>query len=246
MGELQLIRPDWEVSSRVVAFVTSRRGGVSEKPFASLNLGQHVGDDPARVNRNRELVQAAFEEVSAWQWLDQVHGKSVHEVSEVTGELQGDGLVTRQNKLACCVMTADCLPVFLASSAGDEVAIAHGGWRGLAAGIVQATVDSMRSTPADLCAFLGPAIGPDHFEVGPEVREAFLRTDGSPAMTSQFRPAGDRYFADLFGIARLQLAAAGVSRVSGGDHCTFGDADNFYSYRRDGQTGRMLNAIYIR
>lgn len=246
MSELQLITPDWEVPPQVVAFVTSRKGGVSENEFASLNLGQHVGDNTERVSRNRAIVQEAFPEVSGWQWLDQIHSNSVHSVNEVCDELQGDGLVTSQTGLACCVMTADCLPLFLASSAGDEVAIAHGGWRGLASGIVHATIDTMRTAPADLCAYLGPAIGPDHFEVGPEVREAFLRVDSSAGMDSLFRPMGGKYFADLFGIARLQLAAAGVTRVSGGDHCTFGDADNFYSYRRDGQTGRMLNAIFIR
>jgi len=246
MSELQLIRPDWEASPQVVAFVTSRKGGVSANEFATLNMGQHVGDDPDRVDRNRAIVQEAFPEVSSWQWLDQTHSNLVHAVNNVSGELQGDGLVTRKARLACCVMTADCLPVFLASSAGDEVAIAHGGWRGLSSGIVQATIDTMRTSPADICAYLGPAIGPDYFEVGPEVREAFLRIDGSASMDRQFRPLGSKYFADLYGIARLQLAAAGVTRVSGGDHCTFGDADNFYSYRRDGQTGRMLNAIFIR
>lgn len=246
MQELQLFKPDWDLPPQVAAFVTGRAGGVSKNEFASLNVAHHVGDIPASVDRNRAIVREAFPDATRWQWLDQVHGNSVHVVTEAGEDLQGDALVTREKGLACCVMTADCLPLFVASNSGDEIAIVHGGWRGLAAGIVENTIQAMDNEPATLSAYLGPAIGPDHFEVGPEVRAAFLALQDSAEMEQQFRPAAAKFYADLYGISRLLLAAAGVTHVSGGSHCTFRDADSFYSYRRDGQTGRMLNAIYIR
>ena len=210
-----------------------------------MNVAEHVGDDLSDVTRNRLLLAEEFSQATDWQWLNQVHGAQVHLASRAGDLLDGDGLVTREKGLVCCVMTADCLPVFFASRSGDEVAVAHGGWKGLAAGILQSTVMAMDALPEDIIVWLGPAIGPCHFEVGEEVREAFLKLEESDEMSALFKPVGQKYFADLYGIATLQLENLGINNISGGEFCTYRDADDFYSYRRDGQTGRMLNAIYI-
>ncbi len=244
-----MLRPEWSAPANIRAFVTTRQGGVSQREFASLNIAEHVGDDSARVAQNRRQIADEFPETTQWQWLNQVHGaqihKAIHKAGELPQVLEGDGLVTKEKGLVCCVMTADCLPVLFASRSGDEVAIAHGGWRGLAAGILTSTVDAMDCPPSDMVVWLGPAIGPCHFEVGPEVREVFLTLAVSEDMDNQFTPVGEKYLADLYGIAELQLRALGVESISASRMCTYSDAEKFYSYRRDGRTGRMLSAIYI-
>lgn len=249
MSRIPMLYPEWNAPSNIKAFVTTRQGGVSQQEFASLNVAEHVGDESTCVTRNRQLIADEFPEATQWQWLNQVHGSQVHRAVLKAGKtvhvLNGDGLVTKEKGLVCCVMTADCLPVFFASRSGDEIGIAHGGWRGLASGILTSTVEAMDCLPSDMVVWLGPAIGPRHFEVGPEVRDVFLSLAISDEMDNQFTPAGDKFFADLYGIAELLLNALGVESISASRMCTYTDSEKFYSFRRDGHTGRMLSAIYI-
>ncbi|MEQ8314525.1 MAG: peptidoglycan editing factor PgeF [Gammaproteobacteria bacterium] len=246
MSELELVQPQWPAPASVHCVVTTRTGGHSGAPYDSLNLARHVGDSQTSVGKNRGLLQSRFPDIEYWQWLNQVHGQQVHRVQSVSDELTGDGVVTDSERIACCILTADCLPVLICNQDGTEVGAAHGGWRGLAAGILHNTVAAFESPPTELMAWLGPAIGPCHFEVGAEVREAFLNSDDSSAMQSQFEALGNnKFLANLYGIARQQLSIAGVDRVYGGNFCTHCDATRFFSYRRDGESGRMLSAIYL-
>lgn len=246
MTSISLIQPDWPAPANVKTLITTRQGGSSQSPFSSLNLALHVEDDPGAVTANRAALAACAPKVEAWQWLDQVHGCDVHKVESAGGELSGDALVTASSNLGCCVLTADCLPVLICNLAGNEVAVTHGGWRSLAGGILANTLTAMQSSADSLLVWLGPAIGPCHFEVGYEVRELFLAYDSSTAMELQFVAQDNgKYLADLYGIARTQLTALGVERVFGGDFCTFCDQERFFSYRRDGRCGRQLSAIYL-
>lgn len=246
------ISADWNVPAKVVAFSTTRIGGVSESNFASLNLAAHVGDDPRHVEENRALLEASLPQGIKLQWLNQIHSTDVVAIDHAGQEITADAVITRQENLVCAVQTADCLPLFVSSLAGDEVAMIHAGWKGLAAGIIENTIQTMSSEPKDLAVWLGPAIGPCHFEVGSEVRELFLSASTSNnnhnnALKDCFAPTqqADKYMADLYALAKIKLAWLGVESVSGGSHCTHCDADQFFSYRRDGVTGRMLNLIYI-
>ena len=244
------LTPDWPAPSRVRALCTTRGGGVSRGAYAGLNLGDHVGDDPESVAANRALLRARLALRGEPLWLRQVHGCSV--VGGVGGDWVEDGLdaceadaaVTHEPGTVCAVLTADCLPILLCDRAGTQVGAVHAGWRGLAAGICEAAVARMQAAPGDLLAWLGPAIGPDAFEVGSEVRSAFLAAD--PGATGAFRPSPcGRWLADIYILARRRLAALGVVSVWGGGLCTFGDAQRFYSYRRDGVTGRMASLIWL-
>lgn len=240
------LAPDWPDLPNVRAFCSTRRGGVSLPPYDGFNLAEHVGDDRAAVEKNRQLLRTLLPGEPALQWLNQVHGTEVVEVAEPSGLLTGDGLVTSECGLACCVMTADCLPVVLASEDQSEVAVAHAGWRGLAGGILERAVSSMKTPAGELRAWLGPAIGPCHFEVGEDVRQAFLALPLGGAEEC-FR-AGDgegKYMADLNALARLQLLAAGLPRIDACNICSYCEADSFYSYRRDRQTGRNATGIYL-
>lgn len=246
MNSLDFITPEWPAAENIGTVITTRKGGVSCREFASLNLALHVGDDRAAVITNRELVKLAAGDNLQWQWLQQVHGRVVHRAQQAGEELQGDALVTSVPGIVCCVVAADCLPILLCNHAGTEVAAVHGGWRGLAAGILNATVEFMSSPPKSLMAWLGPAIGACHYEVGTDVRAQIMIGDDSPQMTAQFTAVGNgKYFADLSGIARVQLLKAGIEQIYGGQYCTYSDPDRFFSYRRDGITGRNLNAIYL-
>ncbi len=242
---------EWDAQPNIVAFSTSRAGGVSGAPYVSFNFATHVGDDEFLVAKNRSLLAERLPSKLRWQWLRQVHGAEVAIVSEPTSALTADALVTSNSSLVCCVQTADCLPIFLATNSGDEVALAHAGWRGLAAGILENTVKAMTAPASDLIAWLGPAIGPCHFEVGIEVKQCFLdtaiSTDVEAALASCFYsvPQREKFMADMYAIARIKLHHLGVGQVSGGDRCTYCGKDQFFSFRREGTTGRMLNAIYI-
>ncbi len=244
----QWIVPDWPVA-RVRALITTRAGGVSSGPFGGegggMNIGAASGDEPAAVRANRQLLRALLP--GEPRWLDQVHGAVVAFAEE---EVDGpaDAAVATQPCCVCVVSVADCLPVLLAERGGRAVGVAHAGWRGLAAGVVQNTVAALRArlgeADAELLAFLGPAIGPDRFEVGAEVLEAMLAR--LPQARDAFRGgAGGRYLCDLFALARQALAQAGVGAVYGGGLCTFSDAARFYSYRRDRVTGRHAALIWI-
>lgn len=234
--------PDWPAPARVRTLQTLRTGGVSAAPWASLNLGDHVGDAPAAVDANRALLGAQLP--AAPVWLQQVHGIQTVDPAQGLKTPVADAACTRTSGAVCVVMTADCLPVLLCDRAGSVVAAAHAGWRGLLDGVLEASVRAM-ATPGDqLMAWLGPAIGPAAFEVGAEVREAFVARDAAAA--AAFKPGlGDRWLADLYTLARQRLAALGVTAVHGGGLCTFSDPARFFSYRRDGVTGRQASLIWL-
>ena len=233
--------PDWPVAPRVRAMITTRRGGCSDAPFDSFNLGTHVGDAPAAVAANRAALRAALP--AEPRWLEQVHGIDVVDPA-ISVERRADAAVTRAPGEVLVVMTADCLPVFLAADSGAVVGIAHAGWRGLAAGVIEAAVARMQVEPARIRAFLGPGISARHYEVGGEVRATFVGTDARHA--EAFHPVADgKYLCDLYAIARMRLGALGVVSIHGGDACSYRDRDRFFSHRRDGRTGRMASLIWI-
>jgi len=241
---MDLIRPAWPAPSRVRALFTTREGGVSQGPYAGLNLGTHVGDDPAAVAQNRRRLVASEGLPGEPLWLEQVHGTDVLVASDLPASPpRADAAVTREPGLVLSVMTADCLPVLLCDSDGQVIATAHAGWRGLCDGVLEQTVAAMQLEPQRLLAWLGPAIGPTAFEVGAEVRAAFLAKD--PAAAAAFVAQGDKYLANLYQLARQRLRACGLSAIYGGDDCTFSQPERFYSYRRDGQTGRMAGLIWL-
>jgi len=236
----------------VLALCTTRCGGYSAAPYADFNLAHHVGDSKRAVAANRNTLLSALPDAVEVSWLSQVHGTVVVEAGQGGPYPIADAQWSRRPGVACAVLTADCLPVLLCSAAGDVVAAAHAGWRGLQTGVLEATVRAMNSSPDHLMAWLGPAIGPAVFEVGPEVREAFLAAANSAeesAVAASFAPNPVRpghFFADLYALARVRLGALGVTRVFGGGLCTYSDPERFYSYRRDGQTGRMASLILLR
>lgn len=238
------LQADWPAPSNVRTLITTRRGGVSQGVFAGLNLGAHVGDRPANVAENRRRVQAAVPLPLAY--LEQTHGNRVVAAADsVAAPIHADAAFDRSGQTACAVMTADCLPVLLCDRAGSVVAAAHAGWRGLAGGILQNTVAAMQVPPLEIMAWLGPAIGPDAFEVGRDVWEAFCLPLGHAAEAA-FQDIGNgKYLADIYALARLVLQREGIGQIYGGDHCTVLERDTFFSYRRDGQTGRMLSAIWL-
>ncbi len=252
------ITPEWPAPAGVRVVSTLRRGGVSAAPYESLNLGDHVGDDPAHVAENRRRLVSAAGLPAEPQWLAQVHGKAVLDLDAGEPDAEGageagprqaargpaDAAFTRRRGRVCAILTADCLPVVLGAESGDLVAAAHAGWRGLAAGVIEATVEALAVPPQSLLAWLGPAIGPQHFEVGAEVREAMLAGDSGAG--SAFAPnARGRFMADMGVLARRRLAALGVKRIYGGGECTFAAADRFFSHRRDGVTGRQATLIWL-
>lgn len=234
--------PDWPAPARVAALSTSRGGGVSAAPYGSLNLGDHVGDDPVAVAENRRRLVTALP--GAPCWLRQVHGTTVVDAAHAAVGSEADAAFTRTPAAVCLVMTADCLPVLFCDRAGTVVAAAHAGWRGLAAGVLEATLHSMAVAPGDVLAWLGPAIGPAAFEVGEEVRDTFVAGDPEAASAFIVHSAG-KWWADLFLLARQRLLRAGVDAVYGGGVCTYSDPERFFSHRRDRQTGRMATAIWL-
>lgn len=237
------IVPGWLSSANVFAATTLRTGGVSTAPYESFNLGDHVGDVPAAVETNRQWLQQQLQLPSPPRWLSQVHGVACVDAVEVNDGCEADASFTTQPGVVCAVLTADCLPVLLSAADGSVVAAVHAGWRGLADGVIESTIAAMGGGHA-LMAWLGPAIGPHRFEVGPEVRETFVERDAE-AVTAFVAGEGDRWWADLYVLARLVLEKHGVKSISGGEWCTASDAEKFYSYRRDGITGRMATLIWI-
>ncbi|HEY4444103.1 MAG TPA: peptidoglycan editing factor PgeF [Steroidobacteraceae bacterium] len=226
------------------ALSTFRSGGVSAAPYASLNLGGHVGDLPEAVAENRRRLREAAGVPAEPVWLSQVHGTAVADLDASRPSGPADAAFTRRQGRVCAILTADCLPILLAAESGDLVAAAHAGWRGLAGGVIEAAVRALKVAPETLMAWLGPAIGPRHFEVGAEVREALLAGD-SGADAGFAANARGRYMADLDALARRRLAALGVGRVYGGGQCTYADRDRYFSHRRDGVTGRQATLIWL-
>lgn len=241
------IVPDWPAPPNVRALQTTRAGGVSGAPYASLNLGSHVGDVPLAVARNRILLNGLLP--SEPVWMEQVHGKVVANADAASCSAQADACIARHRAAVCVVMTADCLPILLCDRQGTVVGAAHAGWKGLAAGVIEATVNEMRVGGPQLMAWLGPAISQPVFEVGAEVRELFA---DDPASAAAFIPcdkthghAAQKFHADLYALARLRLNALGIKQIYGGDRCTYRESEKFFSYRRDGVTGRMGTFIWM-
>ena len=248
--EVRILTPEWPVPPKVRAAFTLRMGGVSAAPFDSLNVGAHVGDEAVAVAENRRRVRATLSLPEEPAWLEQVHGVEVVDLDAVTpaatpaaGMRAADAAISRRAGHVCVVQVADCLPVLLATRDGSAIAAAHAGWRGLAAGVLEATVKRLAVEPADLLAWLGPAIGAAHFEVGAEVRQAFLAHDAAAAAAFAVNTR-ERWQCDLAGLARRRLASLGIDAVFGGRWCTYADATRFFSYRRDGRCGRMAALIW--
>jgi polyphenol oxidase len=245
------LTPDWDAPAHVRALSTLRAGGCSTGSYASFNLAQHVGDEPGHVRDNRALLRSAAGLPDEPLWLEQVHGVTVAVHADAAADAgaaappRADAAVAFVPGRVCVVMTADCLPVVFADRAGTRVGVAHAGWRGLVGGVLEATVSALQTPPADLLAWLGPAIGPQAFEVGSEVRDAFVARDAANA-ASFTRNAAGRYQADLYQLARQALTRSGVVAVTGGGHCTQGEPARFFSFRRDGgRTGRMATLAWL-
>jgi len=246
---LDVLKPEWRAPANVNALVTTRTGGHSSTPFDQFNLAMHVEDDPARVLKNRAWLVQACELPAEPVWLQQVHGVQVVR-AELAGDDQiADAVTTSERGVVCAIMTADCLPVLFCDKAGSQVAAAHAGWRGLVSGVLETTRNTFVCASEDILVWLGPAIGPQAFEVGDEVRTAYLEAD--PELASAFVPgetsqgSEKKWYLDIYAAARIRLRALGIDKVSGGEFCTYTDQERFYSYRRDKRTGRMASLIWL-
>ncbi len=249
VNALGWILPDWPVPPTIKAVSTSRVGGVSQAPYDHLNLGAHVGDVPHDVHQNRQRLHDLLQLPSEPLWLEQVHGTTVYHpapptINDAAATPQADAVVVSAENQVAVVMTADCLPVLFCDVAGTQVAAAHAGWRGLCDGVLERTVAALACQPIQLMAWLGPAIGPECFEVGAEVRAAFMREDAQAALAFKASRHRGKYLADIYQLARQRLRALGVMQIYGGDCCTFTDSERFFSYRREAHTGRMASLIW--
>ena len=248
---MDILKPNWPVPAQVKAIVTLRTGGRSKPPYHSNNLALHVGDDLTHVTQNRQSLTTLVGAEPAW--LKQEHTSEIIELPpSADHSLIADACYTRAACTPCAIQTADCLPVLICNKRGTEIAAVHAGWRGLAAGILAASLARFSCPAIDLMVYLGPAISKEHFEVGDDVRQAFVQAqrsrDFSEPVSAAFQPhplTDGKYYADMYRLARAELSAAGVNAIYGGEYCTYTQADKFFSYRRDGVTGRMLSAIWL-
>lgn len=246
MSPLPIILPEWPAPDNIVAFTTTRIGGVSKGGYEGLNLADHVGDDGADVRVNRHQLLSICEGLDSISWLQQVHSTTAIDAEK--GELQlADASYTSQTGIGCVVMTADCLPLLICQRQGQEVAAIHAGWRGLLDGVIEKAIRSMQSAPEELLVWLGPAISGKNYEVGPEIYQQFV--SHAPQAASAFTPSSrnsHHYMANLYTLAKQRLERLGVhvNAIYGGNYCTYVDNSQFYSYRRDGETGRMASLIY--
>ena len=238
------ITPDWPAPAHIKAFTTTRQGGVSNGPYSSLNLGDHVDDDPASVIENRQRLAQLAQLPAAPLWLSQTHSTQVINSTHWQKGCRADGIISHQPNHVCAVLTADCLPLLVCDQQGQQVAAIHAGWRGLLNGIIENAITAFNTPPENLYVWLGPAIGPAQFEVGEEVLQAFVgvHPEAIEAFTAN-RPR--HYLADIYQLARQRLRRMGIDAVFGGDLCTVSNAARFYSYRRDPITGRMASLIWI-
>jgi len=241
LNKTDLVFPDWPAPANVKAIQTTRRGGFGVAPYDSLNLGSHVQDNPVTVAQNRQLLSQYLP--SEPVWLNQVHGVEVVDVAQCACVPDADAAFTHQKEVVCVTMTADCLPILLCDKQGTVVAAVHAGWRSLCDGVIEATVEKMQVSPVDLMAWLGPAIGRQAFEVGSEVKAAFVAKDTQSGVA--FTPKGDKWLGDLYLIAKQRLANVGVHAVYGGKECTYSQPEKYFSFRRDGATGRMASLIWL-
>lgn len=232
--------PDWPAPANIHAGTTLRHSGVSLPPYDSLNLGDHVGDDPAAVAKNRQCLKLPTEPI----WLKQIHSTRIVDAAHCApGQSEADGSYATQPHVICTVLTADCLPLLICNKDGTQVAAIHAGWRGLAASIIDAAVEKFTDDHSELLVWLGPAIDPAHYEVGHDVRDTFMAHD--PTANAAFTAQQDKWRMDIYRLARQRLHALGLNSIYGGNHCTYREQDQFYSYRRDGMTGRIASVIWL-
>ena len=259
-GEWEIIEPEWPAPKGVHSAFTLRTGGVSRSPYDSLNVGAHVGDVAAAVEENRRRVRERLGLPAEPAWLQQVHGVEVADLDAAAearlspgaegasplafGFMRADAAVTPVSRRVCVIQVADCMPVLFAACDGSAVGAAHAGWRGLAGCVLEETVRRLGVPAHQLIAWLGPTIGQDHFEVGDEVRAAFTSHDPDAASSFEANARG-RWQCDLYTLARRRLIALGIRDIFGGGWCTYADADRFFSYRRDGQCGRMAALVWM-
>jgi YfiH family protein len=245
MTDIVFIKPDWPAPVNVKALQTTRIGGLSQPPYANLNLGTHVNDDPLTVAINRQLLSPFLP--SEPVWVNQVHGTRVIDAAQTTCLEDADAAFTMRPNVVCVTMTADCLPVLLCDEAGTVVAAVHAGWRGLCDGVIEAAVNKMATDNSKVLAWLGPAIGPQAFEVGDDVRQQFLQKDANAIHA--FKPNGNKWLCDIYMLAKQRLQRSGITQIYGGgvdeDFCTYTDEARFFSYRRDNVTGRMASLIWL-
>jgi len=241
LSKVDFIIPDWPAPANVKAIQTTRLGGYSVAPYGSLNLGLHVQDDGLAVAKNRQLLSDYLP--SEPVWLNQVHGVEVIDVTKSLCVQDADASFSKNKNVVCVTMTADCLPVLLCNQQGTAVASIHAGWRSLCDGVIEATIKMMGVESEELMAWLGPAIGPDAFEVGSEVREAFIAQDAQADQA--FKAYGDKWLGDLYGIAKQRLNKQGLNKIYGGGECTYSNPSRYFSFRRDGLTGRMATMIWF-
>lgn len=245
---MSIKRIDWPAPATIVAGYTTREQGESSGPYAAFNLALHVGDASDQVLRNRQWLDTQLPGKKHWQWLKQVHGTAVIDAQADGQSYVADACYSNQRARVCTIMSADCLPILLCDKQGQQVAAIHAGWRSLCYGVIENTLAKFSGEPQDIIAWLGPAIGPSAFEVGEEVKATFQSQIGGDRIEQAFHPAAtdNKYFADLYLLATMRLNNKGVRDIYGGGFCTYNDATQFYSYRRDGDTGRMASFIYIK
>lgn len=241
---MKFLLPDWPAPRNVRALSTLREGGCSQGAYRSFNLAAHVGDDPVRVSTNRAQLQATAALPSDPIWLKQVHGTNVVDASTVAVGVEADGVYARRSNRVCAVLTADCLPIVICNRQGTEVGLLHGGWHGLSSGIVEAGLRAFQTRADELMVWLGPAIGARAYEVGDDVRRAFVGNDEAAAAAFKVGRPG-KWTMDIYRLARMRLTACGVTAIYGGEYCTATQSDLFFSYRRDGTTGRMASLIWL-
>lgn len=239
-----LIFPDWPAPETIKALSTTRQGGFSLPPYDGFNLGTHVGDEPNTVIKNRDYLVDVAQLPESPRWLNQIHGTRVINSNDWQLNIDADAIVSQQNNHICTIMTADCLPLLLCNKQGDTVAAIHAGWRGLSAGIIEKTITEFHCAHQDILVWLGPAIGPNQFEVGTDVYQTFIQHSAKAIQAFQQTDA-THYLADIYLLARQRLTALGVNAIFGGDLCTASDQQHFFSYRRDEVTGRMASMIWI-
>jgi polyphenol oxidase len=240
---MKLLFPNWPAPTNIKAYCTTRIGGCSEAPFNELNLAHHVGDDAEHVRQNRELLKKELNLKNEPAWLSQVHGIDAINLKHHTQGIKADASFTTEPEQVCIVMTADCLPLLVCNNQGSEVAAVHAGWRGLLAGVIDNTIQQLTSKAEDLLVWLGPAIGPKHFELNEDIHNQFIQRQ--PQFSQGFFQRDNSIYADIYQLARINLQQLGVTAIYGGDYCSYSQADLFYSYRRNkGNTGRMASLIY--
>ena len=241
LNNTKFITPNWPAPANVKALQTTRNGGISVAPYNSFNLGSHVRDNPNHVAQNRQSLSQFLP--SEPVWLNQVHGINVIDAANTACAPDADASYTTQKNVVCVTMTADCLPILLCDTAGTLVASIHAGWRSLCDGVIEATIAKMGAESSQLMAWFGPAIGPNAFEVGAEVREQFIAKDAQAKLA--FKQHGNKYLSNIYQIATQRLNNCGVTRIDGGNFCTYSQTDQFFSFRRDGATGRMATLIWL-